>query len=102
MGVSERDVELYKEIFDLFDVSGIGSLTPNDLRLALELFDYKPRKKILYEIISNIDSAESGEINFENFLKIMTDEKRPCDLDTKEDYKNTFSYYDVDDKGYIT
>ncbi len=51
-GMVERDVELYKEVFDMFDVNGIGFLTPNDLRSALEMFGYKPKKLIIYQIIS--------------------------------------------------
>ncbi len=100
-GCSERDVELYKEVFDLFDSNDVGYLTPKDIRRAMELFGYNPKPKIVYEILSNINSEESGEILFKDFLKVMIDEKRPCDLDTKEDYENTFEYYDFDSKGYI-
>lgn len=55
VGVSERDVELYKEVFDLFDVNNIGCLTPIDVRTALEIFGYSPSRRIVYELISNID-----------------------------------------------
>jgi len=34
VGVTERDVEMYKEVFDMFDVNSYGNLTPNDLRNA--------------------------------------------------------------------
>ena len=101
VGISERDVELFKEVFDLFDVNGIGCLTPIDIRSALEMFGYHPKKQIVYEIISNIDSDETGGIGFNEFLKIMTDQKRPCDQDVENDYDDVFNYYDCDGKGYI-
>ena len=101
VGITERDVELFKEVFDLFDVNGIGCLTPIDIRSALEMFGYHPKKQIVYEIISNIDSDESGGIGFNEFLKIMTDQKRPCDQDVENDYDDVFNYYDCDQKGYV-
>lgn len=44
-----------------------------DVRRGLELFGYNPKKKIVYEIISNIDTEETGGVSFVEFLKIMTD-----------------------------
>jgi Ca2+-binding EF-hand superfamily protein len=99
VGVSERDVEMYKEVFDLFDVHRSGNLTPNDLRNALEMFGYHPKKHLIYQIISDIDADESGGIDFREFLKIMTDQLRPCDADTEDDYDRVFSYFDMDMKG---
>ena len=66
------------------------------------MFNYHPKKQIVYEIISNIDTDETGGIGFNEFLKIMTDQKRPCDADTENDYDDVFNYYDCDGKGYIT
>ena len=72
-----------------------------DVRRGLELFGYNPKKKIVYEIISNIDTEETGGVSFVEFLKIMTDQRRPCDEETKDDIELVFSYFDVDEKGYI-
>ena len=54
----------FKEVFDLFDVNGIGCLTPIDVRRALEIFGYNPSKRTVYDLIANIDSNESGEVSF--------------------------------------
>ena len=45
---------------------------------------------------------ETGEISFADFLKLVSDQKRPCDEETKEDYEFTFQCFDTDDKGYIS
>ncbi len=102
VGISDRDVELYKEIFDLFDSVGNGLLNPNDLRNALEMFGYHPKKGLVYQIISDIDTEEIGGISFKEFIKIMTDQTRPCDEDTEESYERVFSYFDPENKGYVT
>jgi centrin-1 len=99
VGVSERDVEMYKEVFDLFDIHRCGSLTPNDLRNALEMFGYHPKKHLIYQIISDIDQDESGGLDFREFLNIMTDQTRPCDEDTQEDYERVFTYFDIEGHG---
>ena len=101
VGVTERDVEMYKEVFDMFDVQNYGNLTPNDLRNALEMFGFLPKKHLIYQIISDIDADESGGIDFREFLKIMTDQMRPCDGDTREDYERVFSYFDFEGRGHI-
>ena len=44
-GVTEKDVEVYKEVFDLFSISGTSLLTPMDLRNAMEAFGYHPKKQ---------------------------------------------------------
>ena len=102
VGVTERDVEMYKEVFDMFDVNNYGSLAPKDLNSALDMFGFKPKKHLIYQIISDIDADESGGIDFREFLKIMTDQMRPCDGDTKEDFERVFSYFDFEGRGYIS
>ena len=101
IGITERDIELYKEVFDLFDIHGVGALNPNDLRNALEMFGYHPKREIVYQIIADLDSDESGGISFKEFLKIMTEQNRPCDVDTEEDYERVFAYFDADNKGFV-
>lgn len=34
-------------------------------------------------------------------MKIMTDQKRPCDEDTRDDIEMVFTIYDRDGKGYV-
>ena len=58
---------MYKEVFDMFDVQNYGNLTPNDLRNALEMFGFLPKKHLIYQIISDIDADESGGIDFKEF-----------------------------------
>lgn len=100
-GISVRDVEIYKEIFDLFGGDKIGCLTPSDIRNALKNFNYHPKKHLIYQIISDIDADESGGIDFAEFIKIMTGQKRPYIEDTTEDYDRVFCYFDLDNKGML-
>ena len=56
---------------------------------AMRIFGYNAQRNITYHIMSEIDKTESGKIQFEEFLKIMIDNLRPCDTDKQEDYPKT-------------
>lgn len=98
-GVTLRDVEIYKEIYDLFGGEANGCLTPSDIRNALKNFNYHPKKHLIYQIISDVDADESGGIDFTEFIKIMTGQKRPYVEDTTDDYDRVFTYFDMENKG---
>ena len=75
------------------DSNGSGHLSPNDLMNAMRIFGYNAQRNITYHIMSEIDKTESGKIQFEEFLKIMIDNLRPCDTDKQEDYERIFQYF---------
>lgn len=77
---------------------GTGRLSPNDLMNAMRIFGYNAQRKIIYHIMSEVDKSESGKIQFEEFLKIMIDNLRPCDSDRQEDYQRIFGQF-MDDEG---
>lgn len=60
---------------------------------AMRIFGYNAQRNITYHIMSEIDKTESGKIQFEEFLKIMIDNLRPCDSDKQEDYERVFQYF---------
>ena len=93
MGVSLRDVELFKELFDLLGAAGKARLAPSDLRNALRMFGFHAQQHTVYQIIAEIDPAEQGGIAFPEFLKAMTDQRRPCDEDAEEDHRRIFNYF---------
>ena len=71
----------------MIDVNKKGYISPNDLRGALKLFGYHPRKDTIYKTISQLDKRETGGIEFDEFIKVLTDKLRPCDNDSEEDYE---------------
>eukprot|EP01017_Pseudomicrothorax_dubius_P015977 TRINITY_DN181_c0_g2_i1.p1 TRINITY_DN181_c0_g2~~TRINITY_DN181_c0_g2_i1.p1 ORF type:complete len:243 (-),score=29.73 TRINITY_DN181_c0_g2_i1:21-749(-) len=99
-GASAQDIELYKEVFDMFDMHDKGVLAPMDLRNALMSCGYRARKHVVYQFVAELDSDESGGIDFREFVRMMTE--RPCDKDTDEDILRIYHLYDQERKGYIT
>lgn len=84
---TERDIEVYKQIFDFFDTDDDGMLTPMDLRKVLlcdtqammQYGGYKCQKGFVYQVFAIYDTDLSGEINFKEFVKMMT--LKPCEND---------------------
>lgn len=99
-GSNVRDVEIWKEVFDLFDVDGNGSLTPMNIRNAMLTLGYNPKKQMIYQLVSDLDFDESGGVDFQEFVKMMT--TKPCEKDTDEDIERVYYMYDNEKKGYIT
>ena len=90
-GLTERDVLLYKEVFDMMDPKDRGYISPNDLKAGLLSIGIHLSRADLYNLVCDYDNEEGGVLSFEDFLRAITGEARPCDEDNKEDYKRVFS-----------
>lgn len=98
---NEREVEMFKQVFDYLDDDHDGMLTPLDLRKAIrEYGGYKPPRSFVYVAMSVFDADDGGEISFKEFVKLMT--THPCDNDTEDDIERIFSYIDEENKGFIS
>mmetsp|Transcript_40867 Transcript_40867/g.36256 ORF Transcript_40867/g.36256 Transcript_40867/m.36256 type:complete len:119 (-) Transcript_40867:354-710(-) len=71
-GVNERDVLIYKETFDTFDVDDNNLLTPMEIRNSLIKVGYNIKKNQIYQLFSELDEDESGYVDFYEFVKLMT------------------------------
>lgn len=101
-GVSETEIEVYKEIFDLFSISGTGMLTPLDLRNAMESIGYHPKKNVVYQIVSEVDSDESGGIDFKEFLEIVTGQTQNFTRNDTGKLREVFRQFDQNNKGFCS
>jgi Ca2+-binding protein (EF-Hand superfamily) len=99
-GASERDILVFKEIFDILDIDNNNLLTPMEIRNAMIQVGYNVKKQTIYQLLSDLDVDESGYIDFYEFVKLMT--MKPGENDTVEDITKVFYEYDIDKKGYIT
>lgn len=91
-GVQERDVLIFKEIFNLLDPSAMQEVTPNDLRMALQSVKVNigVNKADLYNLICDYDKSEKGRINFHEFMCAMNGTTKPFTEDSNADYLRVF------------
>ena len=71
-GVSERDVLLYKELFDMMDPKARGYISPNDLKSALLSIGINLSRADLFNLVCDYDNHEGGVLSFEDFVDAVT------------------------------
>ena len=91
-GLTEDEVEEIKEAFDLFDTDGSGSIDPKELRAAMQSLGFEAKNATIYQMINDLDKNKSGNIDFDEFLDMMT--ARMSDRDTREDINKVFRLFD--------
>ena len=100
-GLTEKDIEQLKEVFDAYDLDKNGLLAPNELRTALINAGFKCTKETIYDIIAEVDENEKGGLSFGEFLKLMV-RGPPSQYETKEEIAKIFKKFDKKLKGYVT
>lgn len=69
---SERDIMIWKQIFDTFDTDMDGVLAPRDLLQAMSKYNgYHPKRNYIYQTMAMYDTDESGNIDFREFVKMI-------------------------------
>lgn len=99
-GLNDDEVEELRQAFDLFDTDGSGTIDPKELRAAMQSLGFEAKNQTIYQMIKDIDKDDSGEIDFDEFLQLMT--TRLAGSDTKEDIQKIFELFDDDKTGYIS
>ncbi|KAM3139149.1 hypothetical protein pb186bvf_008747 [Paramecium bursaria] len=98
--VSRDEVLEVKAAFDLFDHDGSGTIDPNELKAAFEELGFKGEAKFIYQVLAEVDSDNSGQIEFAEFLKLAT--AKVTDRASRDQVEKVFSIYDWNKEGRIT
>ena len=96
-GLSEDEVEEIKEAFDLFDNDGSGAISVNELTSAMQSLGFDVKHAVVYNMVADLDADGSGEIEFGEFLDVMT--AKLSDKNTKEEIDRVFKLFDKDRNG---
>merc|ERR1712054_185206 len=99
-GLTEEEIMEIKEAFDLFDTDSSGSIDPKELKEAMNSLGLEARNQTIYQMILDMDADGSGDIDFEEFLNLMT--AKMSDRDTREDIRKVFRLFDEENAGVVT
>ena len=66
----------------------------------MQSLGFEAKNQTIYQMISDIDKDKSGEIDFEEFLDMMT--AKMSDKDSREDIQKVFNLFDDDQTGKIS
>merc|ERR1719502_2134596 len=97
--LSPEQVEEVKEAFSLFDVDSSGAISYKELRACMKALQIKVDKEELKKMILEVDADQSGEIEFPEFLQMMTG--KMASGDTKEETMKVYKMFDTEGSGKI-
>merc|ERR1712106_583322 len=89
----EQKAEI-REAFDLFDTDGTGTINIKELKVALRALGFEPKKEELKVLIQEVDADANGAIDFNDFLKIMS--QKMNERDPKDEILKAFKLFDDD------
>jgi calmodulin len=71
-GLTATQIEAFREVFGLFDMNGGGTIDAQELHSALDSVDIRLTKEEIEDVLCVMDEDGNGEVDFEEFLTLMT------------------------------
>eukprot|EP00499_Haloplacidia_sp_CaronLabIsolate_P007069 CAMPEP_0196781380 /NCGR_PEP_ID=MMETSP1104-20130614/9620_1 /TAXON_ID=33652 /ORGANISM="Cafeteria sp., Strain Caron Lab Isolate" /LENGTH=187 /DNA_ID=CAMNT_0042151609 /DNA_START=22 /DNA_END=585 /DNA_ORIENTATION=+ len=99
-GLDPEQLEEIREAFNLFDTDGNGAIDARELKAAMRALGFQVKKAEIRKMIADIDKDESGTIDFEEFVEMMTG--KMGERDSREEIMKVFELFDEDRTGKIT
>ena len=81
--------------FDLFDSDHNDTIDTEELKQALSNLGIDAKNQTLQNMMNDIDKNQSGTIDFDEFIEMMT--AKMSDKDTPEDLRKVFDLFIGDD-----
>jgi len=98
--LTEEEFEAISEAFALFDKNGDRAISSGEIGTVFKSLGLNPSKVQIDQMIKEFDRDGNGEIDFGEFVTMMTDKmRRP---DTEEEIRQAFLMFDSDRSGYIS
>ena len=96
---SKEDCDFLREVFIIFDESGSGKLTKDQLIKGLNnVLSSEESEKEVNRLMSIIDVDGNGFIEYEEFLRAGLNKEK---IITKENLETSFKLYDINKRGKI-
>merc|ERR1711924_458744 len=89
-----------KQAFDLFDADGSGTIDVTELSTAMKALGVDSKPGEIQKMLDEVDNDHSGEIGFDEFLKMM--ENKIVNRDPRDDMLKVFRLFDDDNTGYVS
>ena len=102
--LTDDHVNEIRTIFEFFDTSGTadGSISPEEMKNFLNRMGLYPSKTELHEMFQLFDSNGTGNIDFPEFLSLMTRDIEKVYTPDNQVLKDAFSLFDRNGDGIVT
>ena len=97
--LTEDQINLLKEAFDLFDMEKTGKIDFHELKLTLKAFGFKITKEEMFIIKEKLDPQNTNKISFDDFIDLMT--QKFSERNPREEAIMAFDLFDEEKKGKI-
>lgn len=98
--ITDEQRQEIKEAFDLFDTDQSGFIDGKELKVAMRALGFEPRKEEVQKMIAEVDIDGSGQIHYEDFVKLMT--VKIMNRDPQEEILKAFRLFASDNPNGIT
>ncbi|GMI26760.1 hypothetical protein TeGR_g8569 [Tetraparma gracilis] len=99
---NELEVDEFREIFDLFDSDGGGSIDASELGSVMRTLGKHPSEEELVKLVKQIDEDGSGEIEFDEFLTLLIFLEEDNAGPSESQLRDMFNKIDLTHKGWVT
>jgi calmodulin len=96
----DEEIAELKEAFEIFDKNSDGALSATEIGAVLSRLGSDFNLEQIKKIIAKIDTDGNGEIDFDEFLKMMKQKNKRTTYE--DDLKEAFRVFDQDGDGTIT
>ena len=94
--LSPEQEDQIKQAWSLFDDDDSGKIDKNELRQVMQKLGLNPTQDELTEIVNDIDKDGDGDIDFSEFLRLMSTKLK--DAQTEEELLEAFKVFDTKNK----
>jgi calmodulin len=98
--LSAEQIQEFRQAFDIIDRDGDGVITVKDLSVVMRAIGESPSATELQEMIQEVDADGNDNIDFTEFLALMSRQMRQSDIE--EELRLTFRVFDRDGDSFIT
>ena len=100
MKLTDEVIMEYKEIFDIFDETGDGTISNDEIGKVMQGLGENPTPERIDELINEIDYNNDGEVDFSEFVCLMVKTLHDADK-AEEELVEVFRRFDINGDGEI-
>jgi len=96
--LTEQQINAFREVFELFDKNGGGTIDASELQKTLADVGIEIDGADLHEVMLTLDGDGNGEVDFDEFLKLMTDTEMFIEALADKNTRNTKTTHPVSNR----
>lgn len=98
--LTNEQIDELRDAFERYDLDSNGTLSANEVRLALISVGYEITEAELYDLIHSVAVRDEERLDLKKFIRMMA--PRMANVDSDQSLCRTFNMIDRDRDGYVT